>query len=64
MTKQLVSITINNLTLSRQNQIKYHGWTIDQTAQHLGQSSDKIKPLTQGKIGQFSVDILITMLTK
>ncbi|MEP6487644.1 helix-turn-helix domain-containing protein [Microcoleus vaginatus GB2-A3] len=37
---------------------------MDQTAQHLKQSSDEIKALTQGKIGQFSVDTLIIMLNQ
>jgi hypothetical protein len=37
---------------------------IDQTAQHLKQSRDEIKALTQGKIGQFSVDTLIIMLNQ
>jgi predicted XRE-type DNA-binding protein len=50
--------------LALQNQIKHHGWTIEQTAQHLRQSSDQINALTQAKIGQFSVDILIVMLDR
>ncbi len=54
----------SQLILALQNEIKHHGWTIEQTSQHLGQSTDKIKALTQGKIGQFSVDILITMLNQ
>jgi predicted XRE-type DNA-binding protein len=54
----------SQLMLALQNQIKHHGWTIDQTAQHLKQSSDEIKALTQGKIGQFSVDTLIIMLNQ
>ncbi|MDQ2096614.1 MAG: XRE family transcriptional regulator [Tychonema bourrellyi B0820] len=54
----------SQLMLALQNQIKHHGWTIDQTAQHLKQSSDQIKALTQGKIGQFSVDTLIIMLNQ
>ncbi|MCU0544403.1 MAG: helix-turn-helix domain-containing protein [Oscillatoriaceae cyanobacterium Prado104] len=54
----------SQLMLALQNQIKHHGWTIDQTAQHLQQSKYQIQALTQGKIGQFSVDILIAMLNK
>ena len=54
----------SQLMLALQNQIKHHGWTIDQTAQHLTQSSDEIKALTQGKIGQFSVDTLIVILNQ
>lgn len=54
----------SQLILALQNQIKHHGWTIEQTAQNLRQSSDQIKALTQGKIGQFSVDILIVMLNQ
>lgn len=54
----------SQLMLALQNQIKHHGWTIDQTAQHLKQSSDEIKALTQGKIGHFSVDTLIIMLNQ
>jgi len=54
----------SQLMLALQNQIKHHGWTIEQTAQHLRQSSDEIKALTQGKIGLFSVDILIAMLDR
>jgi len=54
----------SQLILALQNQIKHHGWTIEQTAQNLRQSRDKIKALTQGKIGQFSVDILIVMLNQ
>jgi len=50
--------------LALQNPIKHHVWTIDQTAQHLKQSSDEIKALSQGKIGQFSVDPLIIMLNQ
>ncbi|NJK69644.1 MAG: XRE family transcriptional regulator [Microcoleus sp. SU_5_3] len=46
------------------HQIKHRGWTIDQTAQHLKQSRDEITALTQGKIGQFSVDTLIVMLDR
>ena len=47
----------SQLILALQNQIKHHGWTIDQAAQHLKQSSDEIKALTQGNIGQFSVRV-------
>ena len=54
----------SQLMLALQNEIKHHGWTIEQTSQHLGVSTDKIQALTQGKIGQFSVDILITMLNQ
>jgi predicted XRE-type DNA-binding protein len=54
----------SQLMLALQNQIKHHGWTIEQTAQNLKQSSDQIKALNQGKIGQFSVDILIVMLNQ
>ncbi|NJL66069.1 MAG: XRE family transcriptional regulator [Microcoleus sp. SM1_3_4] len=54
----------SQLMLALLHQIKHHGWTIDQTAQHLKQSNDQIVALTQGKIGQFSVDILIAMLNK
>ena len=52
----------SQLMLALLHQIKHHGWTIDQTAQHLKQSKEQIKALTQGKIGQFSVDTLIVML--
>ena len=52
----------SQLMLALLHQIKHHGWTIDQTAQHLKQSRDEIKALSQGKIGQFSVDTLIVML--
>ena len=54
----------SQLMLALQNQIKDRGWTLEQTAQHLKQSNDKIKALTQGKIGQFSVDTLIAMLNQ
>jgi predicted XRE-type DNA-binding protein len=54
----------SQLMLALQNQIKHHGWTLDQTAQHLKHSNDQIVPLIQGKIGQFSVDTLITMLDR
>ncbi|MEG4799893.1 XRE family transcriptional regulator [Microcoleus sp. ARI1-B5] len=54
----------SQLMLALQNQIKHHGWTIEQTAQNLRQSSDQITALTQGKIGHFSVDILIVMLDR
>jgi len=54
----------SQLMLALQNQLKDRGWTIDQTAQYLGQSSDQIKAIIQGKIGQFSIDILITMLNQ
>ena len=54
----------SQLMLALLHQIKHHGWTIDQTAQHLKQSKEQIKALTQGKIGQFSVDILIVMLNQ
>jgi predicted XRE-type DNA-binding protein len=54
----------SQLMLALQNQIKHHGWTIEQTAQNLRQSRDQIQALTQGKIGQFSVDILIVMLNQ
>lgn len=37
---------------------------MEQTAQHLQQSNDEIKALTQGKIGQFSVNTLIAMLDR
>ncbi len=52
------------LMLGLQTQINHQGWTIEETAQHLGQSSEQITALTQGKIGQFSVDTLITMLNQ
>ncbi|GET36976.1 helix-turn-helix domain-containing protein [Microseira wollei] len=54
----------SQLMLALQNQIKHRGWTLEQTAQHLKQSNDQIKALTQGKIGQFSVDTLIAMLNQ
>jgi predicted XRE-type DNA-binding protein len=54
----------SQLMLALIHQIKERGWTLDQTAQHLQQSNDRIKALTQGKIGQFSVDSLIAMLNK
>ncbi len=54
----------SQLILALQNQIKARNWTIEQTAQHLQQSNDKIQALTQGKIGQFSVDTLISMLDR
>ncbi|WP_293124004.1 XRE family transcriptional regulator [Microcoleus sp. bin38.metabat.b11b12b14.051] len=54
----------SQLMLALIHQIQERGWTIDQTAQHLQQSNDRIKALTEGKIGQFSVDILIAMLNK
>jgi predicted XRE-type DNA-binding protein len=54
----------SQLMLALQNQIKHRGWTLDQTAQHLQQSKHQIQALTQGKIGQFSVDLLIAMLNK
>lgn len=46
----------SQLMLALLQQIKHHGWTIDQTAQHLKQSNDQIVALTQGKIGQFSIE--------
>jgi predicted XRE-type DNA-binding protein len=54
----------SQLILALTHQIKERGWTLDQTAQNLQQSNDRIKALTQGKIGQFSVDSLIAMLNK
>ncbi|MEG3928851.1 XRE family transcriptional regulator [Microcoleus sp. T3_D1] len=54
----------SQLMLALLHQIKHHRWTIDQTAQHLKQSNDQIKALTQGKIGEFSVDTLIAMLNQ
>ena len=54
----------SQLMLALIAQIQERSWTIEQTAQHLQQSNDRIKALTQGKIGQFSVDILIAMLNK
>jgi predicted XRE-type DNA-binding protein len=54
----------SQLMLALQNQIKHHGWTIDQTAQHFKQSQEQITALIQGKIGQFSVDLLIVMLDR
>jgi len=54
----------SQLILALTHQIKERGWTLDQTAQHLQQSNDRIKALTQGKIGQFSVDSLMAMLNK
>ncbi len=54
----------SQLMLALQTQINHQGWTIEQTAQRLGQSREQIKALTQGKIGQFSVDTLITMLNQ
>lgn len=54
----------SQLMLALQNQIKHRNWTIEQTAQHLQQSNDRIQALIQGKIGQFSVDTLIAMLDR
>lgn len=54
----------SQLILALQNQIKARNWTFEQTAQHLQQSIDRIQALTQGKIGQFSVDTLIAMLDR
>ena len=54
----------SQLILALQNQIKARNWTIEQTAQHLQQSTDRIQALTQGKIGKFSVDTLIAMLDR
>ena len=50
------------LMLALQTHIRQQTWTIAQAADHLNQSNDQITALTQGKIGQFSVDTLITLL--
>ncbi|MBM0742320.1 XRE family transcriptional regulator [Phormidium sp. CLA17] len=52
------------LMLALQTHIRQQNWTIAQAADHLNQSSDEITALTQGKIGRFSVDTLITFLNQ
>ncbi len=52
------------LMLALQTHIRQQNWTIAQAADHLNQSTDQITALTQGKIGQFSVDTLITLLNQ
>ena len=52
------------LMLALQTHIRQQNRTIAQAADHLNQSNDQITALTQGKIGQFSVDTLITLLNQ
>lgn len=52
------------LMLALQTHIRQQNWTIEQAANHLNQSGDQIIALTQGKIGQFSVDTLIMLLNQ
>ena len=52
------------LMLALQTHIRQQNWTIAQAADDLNQSDDQITALTQGKIGQFSVDMLITLLNQ
>lgn len=52
------------LMLALQTYIRQQNWSIAAAASHLNQSHEQIMALTQGKIGQFSVDTLITLLNQ
>ncbi|OUC16102.1 MAG: XRE family transcriptional regulator [Alkalinema sp. CACIAM 70d] len=43
--------------------IETQNWSSEQAASQLGTSTDTLDALYQGKIGQFSIEQLITMLT-
>jgi predicted XRE-type DNA-binding protein len=52
------------LMLALQTYRREQSWTVSEAADRLDQSTDPIIALTQGKIGQFSVDTLITLLNQ
>ena len=43
--------------------IESRHWTIEESAHYLGESIEVIEALHRGKIGQFSIEGLISMLT-
>ena len=43
--------------------IESRHWTIEESAHYLGESVEVIEALHRGKIGQFSIEGLISMLT-
>ena len=44
--------------------IEQRGWTQKEAARHLGVSQPRISDLVRGKIGRFSMDALVAMLTR
>ena len=48
--------------LALQTYLRQQSWTVSEAADRLNQSTDQVIALAQGKIGQFSVDTLITLL--
>ena len=53
-----------DLMLNLRTLIQTSSWSLDQAAQSLGESSETIQALLQGKISQFRIDQLIIMLTR
>jgi predicted XRE-type DNA-binding protein len=43
--------------------IQSQNWTIDQSANYLGEAVEVIEALHRGKIGRFSIEQLVSMLT-
>ncbi len=52
------------LLLALLTHIRQQNWTIAEAADHLNQSQDQIMAISEGKIGQFTVDALIQLLNQ
>jgi predicted XRE-type DNA-binding protein len=52
-----------DLMLQVKSLIETHGWTLEEAATQFGESVERIEALQNGKIGQFQIEQLITMLS-
>jgi predicted XRE-type DNA-binding protein len=52
-----------DLMLQVKSLIETHGWTLGEAATQFGESVERIEALQNGKIGQFQIEQLITMLS-
>ncbi len=54
----------SDLMQALEKHIKSAGWTQTEAAAHLGVTQPRISDLLRGKLGQFSLDHLVTMLAR
>jgi len=53
-----------DLMLQIRRLIQTHNWTLEQTATQLGETADRIQAILSGKIGDFTIEQLIILLTR
>jgi predicted XRE-type DNA-binding protein len=53
-----------DLMLKIRSIIQSQGWSLEQAAEQFEASSDRIQALLNGKIGEFTIEQLITFLTR